>query len=64
MLKIIIIGAGFSGLSVIKKLKRVKKKVEIILFDKNKYTSMLPSLPDLACGKIEKRYFSFAFKLL
>ncbi len=55
-MKIIVIGAGFSGLSVIKSLKKIKSKAKIILFDKNLYTSMLPSLPDLACGKINKKY--------
>ena len=55
-MRIIIIGAGFSGLNVIKRLRKIKKNTEIILFDRNKFTSMLPSLPDLVSDKIKKKY--------
>lgn len=55
-MKIIVIGGGFSGLHAIKALSRINKKHEIVLFDKNNYTAMLPSLPDLVIGKLDKKF--------
>ncbi len=50
-MKIIVIGAGFAGCAAIGKLKKLKGLHQLLLFDKNSYTTMIPSLPDLAGGK-------------
>ncbi|MBN1823862.1 MAG: FAD-dependent oxidoreductase [Endomicrobiales bacterium] len=56
-MKIIIAGGGFAGLGC---LDTIDKNVisdpnnAVMLFDKNPYTTMIPSLPDLAGGNIEK----------
>ncbi len=58
---IVILGGGFAGLSAANKLKqrlRGKKDVQILLIDKNDYTTMIPSLPDLAGGGIEKSFLT------
>ena len=50
-MKIIVIGAGFAGCAAIGKLKKLKGLHQLLLLDKNSYTTMIPSLPDLAGGK-------------
>ncbi len=55
-MKIVIIGGGFAGLSAVKALRKLKNKLDIVLFDKSSFTTMLPSLPDLVIGKLEKEY--------
>lgn len=56
-MRIVIAGAGFAGIEAAKKLAGQKNKdMEIILIDKNSYTTMLPSLPDVAGGKIDGEY--------
>jgi len=54
-MRIIIIGAGFAGLKCAKKLGSLKNH-EILLFNKTSYTTMLPSLPDVAGGRVKKKY--------
>jgi NADH dehydrogenase len=54
-MKIIIIGAGFAGLECAKKLGSLRNH-EILLFNKTSYTTMLPSLPDVAGGRVKKKY--------
>jgi NADH dehydrogenase len=51
-MRIIIAGAGFAGLAAEHYLKAIDASYEIILFDKNSYSTMLPSLPDFAGGKL------------
>ena len=51
-MKIIVIGAGFAGLAAVNKLKKLKGLHQVFLFDKNTYTTMIPSLPDLAGDKL------------
>jgi NADH dehydrogenase len=54
-MKIVIIGGGFAGRAAAKTLGKLAKKIkecEIILIDRNDYTTMLPSLPDVAGGQI------------
>ncbi|MBN1798781.1 MAG: FAD-dependent oxidoreductase [Spirochaetales bacterium] len=63
-MKIIVIGGGFAGLAALKTLKKIAHKHSIILIDKNPYTSMIPALPDLVCGKIEKKTASGDIKRL
>jgi len=53
--RIIILGGGFGGIACSKKAASVKNH-EILLLDKNPYTTMLPSLPDVAGDRIEARY--------
>jgi NADH:ubiquinone reductase (H+-translocating) len=53
--RIIIIGAGFAGLKCAKKLVSLKTH-EIILFNKTEHTAMLPSLPDVAGGRVNKQF--------
>ena len=52
-MRIFIIGGGFAGVYVAKKLNRLAKKGhEVCLIDKNSYTTMLPNLPEIAGGKL------------
>lgn len=48
--RIIIAGAGFAGIAAAKilgKALRHNKTIEVLLFDKNTYTTILPDLPDV-----------------
>lgn len=54
-MRILILGGGFAGRAAAKKLGKAfsgNNQVEITLIDKNTYTTMLPSLPDLAGGRV------------
>ncbi len=56
-MRIIIIGAGFAGLTAAQKLGKTYAKrsdIEITLLDRHSYCSMLPSLPDLAGEQLQK----------
>ncbi len=56
-MKIAIIGGGFAGRSAAKKLAKSlanQPDVEIVLIDKNEFTTMHPSLPDLAGGRVDE----------
>lgn len=46
MHKIIIIGAGFSGLSAASRLSKLRLDIEILVFDKKGTTDFLPLIPD------------------
>jgi NADH dehydrogenase len=55
--RIIIAGAGFTGISALKPLGRFARtapECEIIVFDKNAYTTMIPLLPDVAAKRINQ----------
>jgi NADH dehydrogenase len=54
-MRIIIIGAGFAGLKCAKKLSSLKGH-EVLLFNKTEFTTMLPSLPDVAGGRVNKQF--------
>jgi len=57
MKRIIIAGAGQAGISALKPLGRYASDAhedEIIIFDRNDYTTMMPSLPDLASGTLKQ----------
>ncbi len=54
-MKIIIAGAGFAGIHCAKKLAPLKGH-EIMLFNKEDYTAMLPALPDVAGGRVDKKH--------
>ncbi len=57
MKRVVIAGAGFAGISALKPLGRYASAVpedEIIIFDKNDFTTMMPSLPDVAAGRLKQ----------
>ncbi len=47
-MRIIIVGAGFAGMAAAKKLNKTaqKKDIEVVLIDKNSYSTFVPLLPD------------------
>lgn len=56
-MKVAIIGGGFAGRSAAKTLGNAlggRSDHEVVLFDRNDYTTMLPSLPDLAGQRVEE----------
>jgi NADH dehydrogenase len=54
-MRIVVIGAGFAGRAAVGQLKDLPEDIEVLLFDKNSYTAMLPSLPDYAGFKLDKK---------
>lgn len=58
-MRVVIIGGGFAGVAAAKQLFNklpFDKNVEIILIDKNKYSTMLPSLPDVSGKRVEEKF--------
>lgn len=58
-MRVVIIGGGFAGVAAAKQVFNqlpFDKKVEIILIDKNKYSTMLPSLPDVSGNRVEEKF--------
>lgn len=54
-MKVAIIGGGFAGRAAAKTLgKAIGNTHEVVLFDKNEYTTMHPSLPDLAGNRVKE----------
>ncbi|MGM0461665.1 MAG: NAD(P)/FAD-dependent oxidoreductase [Fibrobacterota bacterium] len=51
-MKIVIIGANFAGQQAFKKLSHLTKYHEIHILEKESHATMIPSLPDVAAGKI------------
>jgi NADH:quinone reductase (non-electrogenic) len=57
MKRIIVAGAGFAGISAIKHLVKfasTSPQYEIMVFDKNDYTTIIPSLPDVAAKRMRQ----------
>src|SRR4030042_4735293 len=57
MKRIVIAGAGFAGISALKPLGKftvTAPEYETMIFDKNDYTTMMPSLPDIAAKRIKQ----------
>jgi NADH:quinone reductase (non-electrogenic) len=55
MKRIIVVGAGFAGISAIKHLGKfagTSPEHEIMVFDRNDYTTIIPSLPDVAAKRM------------
>jgi len=55
MKRIIVAGVGFAGISALKHLGKftgTSPEFEIMVFDKNDYTTMIPSLPDVAAKRV------------
>lgn len=54
-MKIFVIGGGFAGIKAAKELgKNLLDNHEIYLIDKNEYTTMLPNLPEIVSGRLNK----------
>ena len=55
-MKILIIGGGFAGIAAAHTLGKLSSKgiAQVTLIDRHTYTTMLPSLPDVAGGQIDK----------
>ncbi|MBN3038543.1 MAG: FAD-dependent oxidoreductase [Candidatus Omnitrophica bacterium] len=47
MKKVLVIGAGFAGISAVKILNKEKNNLQITLIDQNRISSFLPMLPDV-----------------
>lgn len=55
-MKIFIIGGGFAGIKAAKELsKNLSSSQEIYLIDKKSYTTMLPNLPEVVSGRLDKK---------
>lgn len=54
-MKIFVIGGGFAGIKAAKELgKNLLDNHKIYLIDKNEYTTMLPNLPEIVSGRLNK----------
>ncbi|RKY32126.1 MAG: hypothetical protein DRP74_03335 [Candidatus Omnitrophota bacterium] len=58
MKKILIIGAGFAGMSALSKLCAYKKDLDITLIEQSKKASFLPLLPDVLGRGLDSVYLS------
>lgn len=63
MKKIVVIGGGFAGNAACKSLTLglAEAEAEIFLIDKNSYTTMLPSLPDLVGSRVTRNSMTREF---
>ena len=62
-MNIVIGGCGFAGLHALGHLRDLFGKIpglRILVFDKNDYTTMIPSLPDLAGMRIQREFLTEA----
>ena len=58
MPKVVVLGAGFAGLSAASELLRLRKRVrdlDVIVVDRNNFMTFTPLLPEAATGSIEMR---------
>lgn len=53
MTKVLILGGGFAGVSVARKLERSKAALDIVLVDRKNTTLFTPLLPEIAGGDVE-----------
>ncbi len=58
--RVVIIGGGFAGLSLVKKLKN--KKIQVILIDKNNFHQFQPLLYQVATSGLEPDSIAFPFR--
>jgi len=59
--QIVVIGAGFAGLAAVRELERLscnRTDITLRLFDAHPYTTMVPSLPDLAGGRLAQAFLT------
>jgi NADH dehydrogenase len=57
MKRIIVAGAGFAGFAALKHLGRftgTSPEYEVVVFDRNDYTTIIPSLPDVASRRMDQ----------
>ena len=59
MKKILIIGAGFAGLSVAKRLSKSKSDIQVTVIDKKQTFDFLPSLPDCIGRRIKPEFLAY-----
>ncbi|MFW5796865.1 MAG: NAD(P)/FAD-dependent oxidoreductase, partial [Alkalispirochaeta sp.] len=52
--RVVVVGAGFAGIQAAKTLLRGNGTIEVTLIDRNGYTTMLPVLPDILSGRVER----------
>ncbi|MCX8084329.1 MAG: NAD(P)/FAD-dependent oxidoreductase [Calditerrivibrio sp.] len=63
MKKVVIIGGGFGGLSVLTKLKRYAQKLfDVTLIDKNNYSLFTPMLPEVISGNVNPENIVFPLR--
>jgi len=58
--RVVIIGGGFAGLALVEKLK--KKKVQVVLFDKNNFHQFQPLFYQVATSALEPDSIVFPFR--
>ncbi len=58
--RVVVIGGGFAGLSLIEGLK--KKPVQVILIDKNNFHQFQPLLYQVATSGLEPDHLAFPFR--
>ncbi|TVQ37514.1 MAG: hypothetical protein EA384_11645 [Spirochaetaceae bacterium] len=51
---VFVVGGGFAGLQAVKALTRRRPRARITLVDSNPYATMLPALPDVLSGRINR----------
>ena len=59
MNKILIIGAGFAGLSAAERLSRSKTDIQVTVIDKKQTFDFLPSLPDCIGRRIKPEFLAY-----
>ncbi|MFA5276221.1 MAG: FAD-dependent oxidoreductase, partial [Candidatus Omnitrophota bacterium] len=59
MKKIVVIGAGFAGLSAAERLSKTKLDIEVTLIDKKQTFDFLPTLPDCIGRRINPKFLSY-----
>lgn len=63
MKKIVIIGGGFGGLTVLTKLKKyANKDFEVTIIDKNNYSLFTPMLPEVVSGNVNAENIVFPIR--
>lgn len=62
--KVVVIGGGFGGLEVCKRLARAhrRKKLSLTLVDKENFFQFNPLLPDVATGGVETRHIVYPLR--
>jgi NADH dehydrogenase len=58
--RVVVIGAGFAGISIAKKLK--KKSVQVVLIDKNNFHTFQPLLYQVATGGLESNSIAYPIR--
>lgn len=49
-----ILGAGFAGLQAAKAILGKSKSAQVVLVDRNRYSTMIPALPDVLSGRVRR----------